>query len=416
MAAERAESALTPRSPRFSFIAFALLAIFAGLVVVTCGDSQSPTAPDPTSSSSSSTVGSTSSSTVGSTTSSSSSSTTVPTSTTSSSSTTSVNSTRICEDELGSLSSGTQTWRNVVLQDYCVSPTTGQQALFSHFSLTQASDVTIDMSSSEFDTILTLRLGRSTSGIRLDRDDDGGPDRNSRIVAGLIAGEYTIEQGSVNALPGPSAVFTRTIRVSSGSGTSTSSTTTVPRTTTTSSTTTVPRTTTTSSTTTSSTTTVPRTTTTTVEQYVRDVQFVVHYDDGPDCNRRTEMEYRFFRFSDSFLDDYPPVRLAPSRGERRDRYTIVESNGVGYYHRLSPRREGWVCIGGIRRRPGDGFGDVQPFGVGLDGLVHARLRRGSSETLRVACIRAELTDAAVSSPIEDDFFLSCNWREPALSR
>lgn len=332
MAAKQAESSLTPRPRCRPSRAFALLAIcFAGLVVVACGDSQSPTAPDPTSSSSSSTVGSTSSSTAGSTTS---SSTTVPTSTTSSS-TTSVNNTRICDDELGTLSSGTHSWRNVVLQDYCVSPTRGLPALFSHFRLAQASNVTIDMASSEFDTFLTLRSGRRTSGSYLHQNDDSpGLGRNSRIVAFLEAGEYTIEQGTFDAFGRSSAAFSRTISVTLRGSTSTSSTTT--SSTSTSSTTTVPRTSTTSSTTTSSTTTVPRTTTSVQN-------LVVEWTLEDACYDGRQIEYRFFLYNSRRGSDAVGAPVGQWPGG--DQVYLLSDEEVQTHRLRLDRSEQAVCWG-----------------------------------------------------------------------
>ena len=331
MATRQAESSLTPQSPMSSFTAFALLAMcFAGLVVVASCDSQSPTAPDPVSSSSSS-------STAGSTTS---SSTTVPTSTTSSS-TTSVNNTQLCQEELSTLASGTTTWRNVILQGYCVSPTRGRPALFSHFRLSQASDVTIDMASSEFDTFLTLRSGRSTSGSHLRQNDDGGLGTNSRIVTQLDAGEYTIEQGVFNALSGPSAVFTRTISVSPGSGTSTSSSTTSRRTTSRA---------TTSRRTTSRATTSRRTTSrATTSRANLNVEWTLEdscYDSRP-------IQYRFFQADSSRRRtgrEWPGGTLRD--GERATDLLRLDRSGQ------------WACFGAETRYSD---GRVRSWGLGIDG-------------------------------------------------
>ena len=175
----------------------AVSAIFAWFVLAAgCDDSGSPTAPDPLSSSSSSTVMSTTSS----------QSTSAPTSRT----TSSVDNSTVCETpDLGYVS-GTLT-HEIILWDYCESPNTDRQAMFTYFSLTQSSDVTIDMTSSEFDTYLYLRQGISSRALH--QDDDGGGGTNSRIVARLDAGTYVLEQASYDRLTTSFVTFTRTIRV-----------------------------------------------------------------------------------------------------------------------------------------------------------------------------------------------------------
>ena len=58
--------------------------------------------------------------------------------------------------------------------------------------------VSIDLESS-VDTYLYLRSDGGTSGDALHEDDDGGDGTNSRIVATLSAGTYTIEATTYNA-------------------------------------------------------------------------------------------------------------------------------------------------------------------------------------------------------------------------
>ena len=63
------------------------------------------------------------------------------------------------------------------------------------FTLTEASEVTITLESSEADPYLYLREGEAKSGDAVQENDDIAPgtDTNSRIQETLVAGTYTIE-------------------------------------------------------------------------------------------------------------------------------------------------------------------------------------------------------------------------------
>ena len=78
--------------------------------------------------------------------------------------------------------------------DDCESSVSGRgYARYYSFTLTQDTDLTIFLESSE-DTYLYLRAGSATSGTALhDNDDIESGNTNSRIVATLSAGTYTIE-------------------------------------------------------------------------------------------------------------------------------------------------------------------------------------------------------------------------------
>ena len=66
-------------------------------------------------------------------------------------------------------------------------------ARYYSFTLTEETEVTIDLTSS-VDTYLYLREGSATSGTALhDNDDIESGNTDSRIVATLSAGTYTIE-------------------------------------------------------------------------------------------------------------------------------------------------------------------------------------------------------------------------------
>ena len=72
----------------------------------------------------------------------------------------------------------------------------GKYARFYSFQVSGTSDVRIDLDSAdnpEVDTYLYLISGSSVSGTVLERDDDGGNGRNSRITRQLSAGTYTLE-------------------------------------------------------------------------------------------------------------------------------------------------------------------------------------------------------------------------------
>ena len=78
--------------------------------------------------------------------------------------------------------------------DDCESSVSGRgYARYYSFTVTESSEVTIDLTSS-VDTYLYLREGSATSGTVLrDNDDIESGNTNSRIVATLSAGAYTIE-------------------------------------------------------------------------------------------------------------------------------------------------------------------------------------------------------------------------------
>lgn len=317
------ESVLTPRSPRSPFTAFALLAVCAaGLIAVASCDSQSPTAPDPptSSSSSSSTVVSTSTSR----------STSTSTRSTSSRNTTSTANTN-CQDNLGTLHQGFQRRWSGVRLDGCF-----RESWFTTFGLNRASEVTIDMASSDFDTVLTLRQGtNNTSGSYLYRDDDGGSGTDSRIVARLEAGTYTIQQASFSELGGSVARFTVAIRV--GTGTTTSRPTTTSRCTTTS----------------------RRTTTSAPTSTV----VVFEIEDACYDGRRTEL--KFFAYDS-------PSNIAAVWPNDRQHYLL--SDGGSNEYRLRAQGSWNVCYGA--RSENDTRGRY--WGVGIDG------NRGCSDCCRRA--------------------------------
>ena len=70
---------------------------------------------------------------------------------------------------------------------------TGRYARFYTFSLSQQTDVQIDLTSAT-DTYLFLLQGAGSGGAIITRDDDGGPTGyDSRITRTLDPGSYTIE-------------------------------------------------------------------------------------------------------------------------------------------------------------------------------------------------------------------------------
>ena len=91
-------------------------------------------------------------------------------------------------------------------------------ARYYSFALTESAEVTIDLSS-EVDTYLYLREGDATSGTALhDNDDIDSGNLDSRIVATLAAGTYTIEATTYNE----DTTGSFTLSVSGGGGTETS--------------------------------------------------------------------------------------------------------------------------------------------------------------------------------------------------
>lgn len=72
----------------------------------------------------------------------------------------------------------------------------GKYARFYSFSVSEPSDVQIDLESTDspaVDTYMYLLSGAGTSGSVVESDDDGGSGRNSQIVRQLSAGSYTVE-------------------------------------------------------------------------------------------------------------------------------------------------------------------------------------------------------------------------------
>ncbi len=91
----------------------------------------------------------------------------------------------------------------------CDSSVSGRgHARYYTFTLDQQSEVTIDLES-EVDTYLYLREEEATSGTAQHEDDDGGDGTNSRIVATLAAGTYTIEATTYST--GVTGNFTLTV-------------------------------------------------------------------------------------------------------------------------------------------------------------------------------------------------------------
>ena len=102
-----------------------------------------------------------------------------------------------CGDDLGTLvATVTQsgTWA-----DDCESSVSGRgYARHYSFTLSESAEVTIDLESS-VDTYLYLREGSATSGTALHSNDDiENGNLNSRIVATLAAGTWTIEATTYN--------------------------------------------------------------------------------------------------------------------------------------------------------------------------------------------------------------------------
>ena len=90
----------------------------------------------------------------------------------------------------------------------------GKYARFYSFSVTETSDVQIDLESTDspaVDTYMYLLSGAGTDGSVLEYDDDDGPGLNSQITRELTAGSYTIE--ATTLLSGTTGNFTVTIQV-----------------------------------------------------------------------------------------------------------------------------------------------------------------------------------------------------------
>ena len=96
---------------------------------------------------------------------------------------------------LGSIS-GTATRSGSWASDCDSVNRSGKYARFYSFSVSEASDVQIDLESTDspaVDTYMYLLSGAGTSGSVVESDDDGGSGRNSQIVRQLSAGSYTVE-------------------------------------------------------------------------------------------------------------------------------------------------------------------------------------------------------------------------------
>ena len=113
-----------------------------------------------------------------------------------------------CLDELGSIDDSGEfeiegTWVSSCSSDRAAEQGTGERyARFYTFEITEESNVTIRLTSSEEDTYLYLTEGVGRDGDLLDEndDDDPGSDTNSLIeVEDLAAGEYTIEATTFEA-------------------------------------------------------------------------------------------------------------------------------------------------------------------------------------------------------------------------
>ncbi len=74
----------------------------------------------------------------------------------------------------------------------------GRYGRFYAFTLTERTEVQIDLSSSQ-DTVLYLLNGADSRGTIVTSDDDGGSGNNSRITTVLEAGTYTVEATTYNS-------------------------------------------------------------------------------------------------------------------------------------------------------------------------------------------------------------------------
>ena len=102
--------------------------------------------------------------------------------------------------------------RSGTLGSDCVSPNySGELARYYSFQLISRADVTIDMTSSNIDSWLTLRRGANIRGTQVAANDNGGGGRNARITRRLQAGTYTIEASS--AAPRDTGTFRMTLTI-----------------------------------------------------------------------------------------------------------------------------------------------------------------------------------------------------------
>ena len=113
-----------------------------------------------------------------------------------------------CLEELGSFDDSGEfeiegTWVSSCSSDRAAEQGTGERyARFYTFEITEDSDISISLTSSEQDTYLYLTEGVGRDGDLVDEndDDDPGSDTNSLIeVEDLPAGEYTIEATTFEA-------------------------------------------------------------------------------------------------------------------------------------------------------------------------------------------------------------------------
>ena len=77
----------------------------------------------------------------------------------------------------------------------------GRYARYYTFTLTQSTNVTIDLTSTK-DTYLFLLSGVNKNGSIVAQDDDGGSGYNSKITRTLAAGNYTIETTTYSTTTG----------------------------------------------------------------------------------------------------------------------------------------------------------------------------------------------------------------------
>ena len=118
-------------------------------------------------------------------------------------------------DDLGTLT-GRVTRRGTLGPD-CVGSFGAEDpspARYYRFTLRQAGEVQIDLTSSAFDALLVLRQGTDFTGPQVAFDDDGGDGLNARITSRLAAGTYTIEATSY----GGEGAFRLTVELGSGGG------------------------------------------------------------------------------------------------------------------------------------------------------------------------------------------------------